>query len=404
MKNKLKFTSLILIVALIVSLIALPVETHAKTIKEFQFEVDKYTKELEAKKAKIATNDAEIAQIKERIKQIENKIAAAEEEIKALQKEIDDSNKEIEKKNEESKKIMEYYQISNGNNVYLEYAFGATTITDMIYRISVVEQLADYNDKIMKELKELIAKNEQKQKELAEKKKELRKMQDDLESEKERINADSKSIRETMPSLEEQIKSAKANVNYYKSLGCGQNEDIQACQYRIQQSSGGGSSIPSTNGFYRPIEYGSITQWYSGYGGHLGVDMISSNRSIAIYPIASGQVFKIQYDNCNSNNCRYGCNGRAKVVKIRHNVGGRYIYSTYAHLSNYGNIREGQIVTPFTVIGYMGNTGCSTGAHLHMEITTCDWNSGGGCTWATYQRSTVNPSRYVNLPSRWNNR
>ena len=195
-----------------------------------------------------------------------------------------------------------------------------------------------------------------------------------------------------MPSLENQIKSAKENLNYYKQLGCGTNEDIQACQYRIQQNSGG-SSIPSTNGFYRPMTYGYLTQGYSGYGGHLGVDLSSSDKAIPIYPIASGQIFKIYTDN-------WG----ALCVKVRHNVNGRYIYSTYAHLSSYANIYEGQLVTAFTQLGRMGNTGYSFGSHLHLEITTCDWNRGGGCTWEVYQQSTVNPTRYVSIPSKWNNR
>ena len=94
----------------------------------------------------------------------------------------------------------------------------------------------------------------------------------------------------------------------------------------------------------------------------------------------------------------------ALVVKIKHNYNGRYIYSTYAHFSRFGNISEGQVVTPYSVIGYMGSTGNSTGPHLHMELTSCDWNRGGGCTWGSYQRSTLNPFNYVELPSRWNNR
>ena len=206
-----------------------------------------------------------------------------------------------------------------------------------------------------------------------------------------------------MPTIEEQIKAAQANVTYYKKLGCGTNEDIRACQYRIEQSTGGGST-PSANGFYRPMQYGYITQGYYGYGGHLGIDLSSSDKAIAVYPIATGTVFKIYYDNCSSNNCSYGCNGQALVVKIRHNVGGKYIYSTYAHLRSFGAISEGQVVTPFTIIGYMGSTGCSTGPHLHFEITNCDWNRGGGCTWSEYQKNTINPLRYVNFPSKWNNR
>ena len=391
MKNKLLISFTICL--MLVSLFALPIEASAKTIAQFEAEVEQYTAQLQEKKNKLAKNDEEVAEIKRKIANIEDQIATAEREIKELQEEIDKSNKEIEKKSEESKKIIEYYQISNGNNAYLEYAFGATDITDMVYRMSIVEQLTDYNDKVMRELEALIKKNEQQQKDLAKKEEELKKLKNELESEKERINADSASIRETMPSLEQQINQAKNNVSYYKSLGCGKNEDIASCQYRVEQSSGGGSSIPSTNGFYRPMEYGYVTQWYGGFGGHLGVDLSSSNKTIPIYPIATGQVFFKGYDNAG-----------ALVVKIRHNVGGRYIYSTYAHMSRFGSIYVGQNVTPFTQIGNMGSTGNSTGPHLHLEITTCDWNRGGGCTWAQYQRSTVNPTRYISLPSRWNNR
>lgn len=400
--KKNKIICLTIIFGLLLSLVALPLNTSAKTIKQFEDEVAKYTKELEDKKNNLAQNDAEIAKIRSKIASIETQIKTSEEEIANLQKEIEESNKEIKVKGEESKKIIEYYQISNGDNAYLEYAFGATDITDMIYRLSVVEQLTEYNDKLIKDLEELIEKNKVQQKELASKKEELKVLKEELENERSKIMADSMAIRETMPTVEEQIKAAKANVAYYKKLGCGNNEDIQTCQYRIQQSQGG--STPSVNGFYRPIEYGYISQGYYGYGGHLGLDMSSSDKAIPIYPIATGTVWQVYYDNCNSSNCPYGCKGRALVVKIRHSVNGRYIYSTYAHMRSFGNIEKGQVVSPFTVLGYMGTTGCSTGPHLHLEITTCDWFAGGGCTWRTYQKNSINPTRYVNFPSRWNNR
>lgn len=404
--NRKKFVVSLTFVLAIVSLIALPIGTKAKTIQEFEAEVDKYTKELEEKKKKLATNDEEIAQIKSRIIKIENQIEEAEREIETLQEEIDKSNEEIKAKSEESKKIIEYYQISNGDNVYLEYIFGATSITDMIYRISVVEQLTEYNDNLMKELERLIEENKEKQNELTEKNKELNELVSSLESERDRIANDSASIKVGMPLLEEQIKSAKSNVSYYKNLGCGATEDIQACQYRVQQRSGG--SIPSTNGFYRPIEYGYITQGYGGYGGHMGVDIGSSNKTIGIYPIATGQLFFAGFDSAG-----------ALIIKIRHNYNGQYIYSTYAHMSSFSSviapyvnynwgtsasISDGPMIYSDTYLGNMGSTGNSSGPHLHLEITTCDWHKGGGCTWANYQRSTVSPYNYVQLPSRWDNR
>ena len=389
---KKKYRSLIIL--LLLSVLLIPLNTSAKTISEFEKEVEAYTQVLQSKKNAIAKNDAEVAEIKKKIKVIEGQIAQAERDMQKLQDEIDESNRQIEIKNEESKKIMEYYQVAGGENIYLEYAFGAKDITDMIYRMSVVEQLTEYNDQIMKELKELIRQNKEKKAALEAKKKELSSLEKQLEVEKARINAESAAIRESMPSVEAQIKAAKANVKYYKNLGCGQNEDINACQYRImqsRQSSGGGRSVPSVNGFYRPMEYGYLTQDYG--GAHMGVDLSSSNKTIPLYPIARGVIFTIDYD-------AYG----ALVVKIRHNIGGRYIYSTYAHLSSFANISVGQEVTHLTMIGHMGSTGYSTGPHLHLELTTCDWHAGGGCTWGEYVNSTIDPKRYIAIPAEWNNR
>lgn len=388
-----KYIALTLAILLLVSLVALPVDTKAKTITDFENEVNRYTAQLKEKQNQVAKNDEEVAAIKVKIRSIETQISEAEDEIRALQKEIDDSNDEIMKKSEESKSIIGYYQISNGENVYLEYAFGASSITDMIYRMSIVEQLTEYNEKVMKELEALIAKNEERQKVLDKKKIDLRALREQLEAEKERINAESAALKETMPSIQQQIDAANANLKYYKSLKCGADEDIQACQYRIQQSQGG--SLPSVNGWYRPIQYGYITGGYDGYGGHLGLDMSSSNKTIEIYPIANGQIFYNSVDN-------YG----ALVVKIRHNINGKYIYSTYAHMSEvYSNIRVGMNITAFTPIGKMGSTGWSTGPHLHLEMTTCDWNRGGGCSsYTQYTKNTINPTRYVYFPNSWNNR
>ncbi len=394
-----KKLSIFLFIFIIGIAFIIPKSTNAQTIQQFEDEVAKYTAQLQAKKNAIAKNDQEVAEIEEKIKSIQSEIKTLQQEITNLQAEIDKANIEIERKTAQSKKLIEYYQVSNGENSYLEYVFGATSITDMIYRISVVEQLTEYNDNLMKELQNLIEQNKIRQTELDQKQKDLNAKQKELEEEQAKIEKDTAAIKESMPSVEQQIKSAQANVKYYKALGCGQNEDILQCQYRIEQarssSSGGssGGSIPSTNGFYRPMEYGYVTQGYGGYGGHLGVDLSSSNKSIPIYPIANGQVFFKGYD----------CYG-ALVVKIKHNYNGRYIYSTYAHMRSFGNISKGQYISYATSIGNMGSTGWSTGPHLHLEITTCDWNAGGGCSYATYTRSTINPFSLISIPSKWTNR
>lgn len=411
--KKVSMFSLIILLMVFIT----PVNANAKTLKQLEDEVNKFTTDLNNKKNQVAANDKEVAEIKKKIANYEAQISNIEKEKAALEQEIEKSNQEIKQKSEESKTLFQYLQVSEGENAYLEYIFGATDVTDMVYRMAVVEQLTEYNNQIMDELTALIEQNEKRKTELTAKNQELEKLTKELESEQEKINADTKAIKETMPSVEQQLKEAKANLNYYKKLGCGTNEDIYSCQYRYDRahrgSGAGGSNIPvppSVNGFFRPMTSGYVTQNWGGYGGHLGIDLSNSNdRTIPIYPIADGVIFKIYSDSCTSGNwCRYGCNGNAKVVKIRHLVNGRYIYSTYAHLSSYGNIREGMQVNTGTMIGRMGNSGCSTAAHLHLEVTTCDWHAGGGCTLDTYQKSTINPRQYIGFPSSlrswWNGR
>jgi murein DD-endopeptidase MepM/ murein hydrolase activator NlpD len=68
-------------------------------------------------------------------------------------------------------------------------------------------------------------------------------------------------------------------------------------------------------------------------------------------------------------------------IKLSHANG----YSTlYAHLSAYaGNIRKGRLVTQGDTIGFVGNTGMSTGSHLHYEVL--------------YQGDNINPA-VVDVP------
>ena len=395
-----KKISVTLVIVMILSLFALPMRTEAKTIAQFEAEVEKFTAELRAKQNSLNQNKAEIEVIKQKISNIIDQMAAAEKEIDKLQLEIEESNQEIRDKGEESKSIIEYYQISNGENIYLEYAFGATDITDMIYRMSIVEQLTEYNDKIVEELEILIENNKKKQKELEKKIDNLNALETSLKAQQRKVEADSNSIRGTMPSIETQIKEAQAQIKYYKSLKCGTNEDIQDCERRIQQSTG--TSLPSVGFFSRPMAKGYVTQYYNS-SSHRAYDFSSSNKSEPIYAIAEGTVHAIYHDNCTTGNfCGYRCNGNAKVVVTKHNYNGKYYYATYAHLGSFGNISVGSFVTRNTKIGNMGNTGCSTGPHLHFELATCHYMNNGGCTSKGYKG--LNPGSYINIPYQFNNR
>ena len=57
--------------------------------------------------------------------------------------------------------------------------------------------------------------------------------------------------------------------------------------------------------------------------------------------------------------------GYGNTVILDH---GRGYTTLYAHMSGFGNIRQGQRISQGTVIGRVGSTGLSTGPHLHYEF------------------------------------
>lgn len=379
------------ILSLILLLLIIPIKTNATTLKEYEDLVEKYTKELQEKEAKIAKGKEEIEEVKRNISSIETQIDSTEKEIERLQDEIEKSNKEIDKKNKESKKIMEYYQIENGNNAYLEYVFGATSITDMIYRMSVAEQLTEYNDKVMKELKQLIEENTKKKNELNVKEQELKDLIVKLEKEKERIEAEVSGVEGTVPNTKGQIALYQQRVDYYKNKGCKSNDvigvtcDIPPKPAPTSTSSSGGAII-GANGFRYPIIGGRIT-WAYGSGGHKGVDL-AKGCGTPIYPVAAGRVY---YTGNTLDN--YG----AYMVLIVHNVNGRLVFSQYAHVQSNIPVSAGQTVDTNTIIAYMGTTGYSTGCHLHLEMSR-DYGWGYNGKYSQYTSHIINPFTYVPRP------
>jgi len=59
--------------------------------------------------------------------------------------------------------------------------------------------------------------------------------------------------------------------------------------------------------------------------------------------------------------------GYGNRVVIEHTIHGRVFFSVYAHLHAV-TVRVGDVVAQGQQIGTMGNTGSSTGTHLHFEI------------------------------------
>ena len=81
---------------------------------------------------------------------------------------------------------------------------------------------------------------------------------------------------------------------------------------------------------------------------HNGLDLRAKNEPV--YAMMDGIVEKVGYDNRSGN-----------YVTLRH---GNY-HVSYCHLSSI-IVRKGEYVYPGIIIGVTGNTGRSTGSHLHL--------------------------------------
>lgn len=100
-----------------------------------------------------------------------------------------------------------------------------------------------------------------------------------------------------------------------------------------------------------PVENVKVTQGYGFF--HPGLDLDGTIGDI-IKPIKNGVVEAIS-----RSKFAYG-----NAILVNHGNG---LTSLYAHLSKI-EVVEGEEITTNTVIGLMGNTGRSTGDHLHLEV------------------------------------
>lgn len=104
-------------------------------------------------------------------------------------------------------------------------------------------------------------------------------------------------------------------------------------------------------------EFGTHDNWRKllGLGPHSGID-ISRDINTPVAPFMEGVIQKI--DPLDNSDC--GIN-----ITIKHQYN---IESYYCHLQSISNISVGSTVSIDQIIGYMGNTGTSTGSHLHLSI------------------------------------
>lgn len=111
-------------------------------------------------------------------------------------------------------------------------------------------------------------------------------------------------------------------------------------------------TLPAISGFFgNPLPGGRLTQGLHGYN---GVD-IGAPSGTPIYAAAAGTVIVAKGDGYNG--------GYGKYVVVKHANGTQTLY---AHMSSVAT--GGGAVEKGALLGYVGNTGKSTGNHLHFEV------------------------------------
>ncbi|MFJ8118355.1 M23 family metallopeptidase [Bacillus mycoides] len=129
--------------------------------------------------------------------------------------------------------------------------------------------------------------------------------------------------------------------------------------------------------FIYPTDTTRVTSGFRGSRpDHHGVDLAEAGYH-PIYAAASGQVSR-----------SYLSSSYGECIMIVHTIDGATWETVYAHMrSGSRTVKEGDYVTQGQTIGVMGNTGQSSGQHLHFELHKGRWDAS--------KSNAVNPLDYL---------
>ncbi|WP_313892523.1 peptidoglycan DD-metalloendopeptidase family protein [Psychrobacillus sp.] len=403
-----------------------------KDLKGEQQQLDQQKDELNSNikktEGQINLNVSKIDQIMAQIQVLDNEIIATETNITNALNEIKITTNEIEKLHESitelERKIetrdvllqerLRAVQVSGGTVSYLDVLLGANSFVDFIDRFSAVNTLMEADRSILREqasdkkqLEEQKASLENKLKQQEETKAKLLSLKASLDGQKASKGVLIDQLEAEQSKLQEQKEVMETEYEEVLNLSKDVQDKIVAEQKRLaavarkqaeekkrkqeeerkrQQAAGGSSTaIPSVSpGSWTKPANGRFT---SGYGYrkhpiygtglmHYGIDFANSIGT----PVISAADGVVSYASPLST---YG-----NVVMVTHSIDGKILTSLYAHLSSI-KVSVGQEVSKGQIIAAMGNTGNSTGPHLHFEIHVGNWEG--------MAKNSVNPLRYISF-------
>ncbi len=310
--------------------------------------------DLEAEKKAI---DLQLAELGTEIHTVNNQISEVQSEIDAKQSEIDIAQAELDEYTalyETRVRVM--YEC--GNTSYLDVIFGSESFSDLLYRIDLVNQIVDYDQSIMDNMKASINV-------IKEAKAVIEARKEELEVSKSILDVKASQLESVQASKIELLSKLAADEATYKKILDDADAAEASLRAQIQSMTTSSSAATpaknySSEQFVWPTNTTYITSSYGTrfhpiqkrYKTHTGVD-IGAGQGAPIYAAASGTVLSAGWNS-----------GYGKYIVINHGGG---VQTLYAHSSAL-YVQAGDTVTKGQTIAAVGSTGNSTGPHLHFEV------------------------------------
>lgn len=382
-----KIIKLVLIIS-IITINLVPInQVNAKTLREYKNELTKLESQAAENKRITANKKASIDAKRNAIIEANNTIAENESAVEEAKIKVAESEEAIKLKTKDMENVIDMLQYTNNNTngIYYEYLLGASTITDLMERQGVVEQVANYTQEELISLEKLIDENTTLQTTLKEENETLTSSISTYEQEVRELEKYIDSLASIGLDKDAEIKDYKDNIKLFEQAGCKDNDDLQACYYNKNES--------YSTYFSRPLVSGRVTQAW-GNNGHKGIDLGGNKKGTPIYAPANGTVAIVAY--------RQSCGGNE--IYMHHNVGGQAYTTEFAHLTSI-YVKKGQKVNKGDIIGTVGGDsstfwydGCTSGTHLHYSVAYGYYGSSGTNGYRTWSTFTYN-TRATNVQS-----
>ncbi len=385
---KSKFISFGLVLILILTNLCVPIYATSQSELEDQksdlnTKIDETKSQQTEVKEQLSEQRQEIEKLDESITQMEDEISTLNVQIAELENSIQEEQTKLEQKqkeHEENQALME-------ERLVVMYEYGDTSFLDMLFNSkNIIEFISNYYmlSQITQCDKELLETIEKEQEEIENTKKELEANKEKVSSaktEKETKNnllKTQKSQRQAKAdSLSAEDKALQNKIDSYNAQVAKIDSDIKKIIEDLNNknnNSSGSNGLKFDGSFIWPCNNKIITsrvKWRWGRW-HKGIDI--GARYENVYASASGYAYTLENPG-----------GYGHYIMIIHGDG--YI-TLYGHLNSF-KVSYGQYVSQGQVIAQSGNSGGSTGAHLHFEIRKASSISG------FFSSSFLNPLDYL---------